>query len=303
MQVFHCPNCGQPRGFRRSLGFGTLFAVVLTCGAWILALPFYPVRCIQCGLTRHSAWWHSLGPERRKVVGGLGIALGIVIVACAIFERNVQDDTTSTVTADSSSTHSSLASRPAERSPEGPAAIGDTSPGESSRPLVPAQLASTVVTSAGKNPEPGAESYSWSSTNRGYKTYMNGRFGFAIDFPQSFLEAHNPDNGDGVELISEDQKAMLRVAGGNNPGFTLAEYYAAAIQDLHCDVSYQKLGLNWFVISWMCPKEVGYTKMFVGRGSENSFTLTYPVAEKGRYENVVIRMGQSFKAGDLMHPQ
>lgn len=42
-------------GFKRSLGLGTFFAVTLTGGSWLLALPFYPQRCIGCGVSRDEA--------------------------------------------------------------------------------------------------------------------------------------------------------------------------------------------------------------------------------------------------------
>jgi TonB family protein len=59
MQMIQCPNCGKLSGFKRALGFGTLFMVVLTAGLWLLVIPFYPARCINCGLTRSSATKHS----------------------------------------------------------------------------------------------------------------------------------------------------------------------------------------------------------------------------------------------------
>jgi len=36
-------------GFKRTFGWGTYFAVLLTGGLWLLALPFYPKRCVGCG--------------------------------------------------------------------------------------------------------------------------------------------------------------------------------------------------------------------------------------------------------------
>ena len=54
MQMIQCPNCGKLTGFKRALGFGTFFMVLLTCGLWLLVIPFYPVRCINCGLQRPS---------------------------------------------------------------------------------------------------------------------------------------------------------------------------------------------------------------------------------------------------------
>jgi hypothetical protein len=55
MQMGQCPNCGKLSGFKRALGFGTFFMVVITCGLWLLVIPLYPARCINCGLMRLSA--------------------------------------------------------------------------------------------------------------------------------------------------------------------------------------------------------------------------------------------------------
>lgn len=55
MQMIQCPNCGKMTGFKRDLGFGTFFLVVITCGLWLLAILFYPLRCITCGLTSSAA--------------------------------------------------------------------------------------------------------------------------------------------------------------------------------------------------------------------------------------------------------
>lgn len=75
MQMLHCPNCGKLTGFKRSLGFGTFFMVLLTAGLWLLVIPLYPARCITCGLTRHAAvfhnfnvWYRSLSPAARAFV-------------------------------------------------------------------------------------------------------------------------------------------------------------------------------------------------------------------------------------------
>jgi hypothetical protein len=75
MQMIQCPNCGKLTGFKRALGFGTFFMVLLTCGLWLLAIPFYPARCMSCGLTRGSAfthnfttWYRGLSPAAKALV-------------------------------------------------------------------------------------------------------------------------------------------------------------------------------------------------------------------------------------------
>ncbi len=49
MKFYYCPHCGRETGHKRALGWGTFFAVLLTGGLWLLAIPFYPKRCIICG--------------------------------------------------------------------------------------------------------------------------------------------------------------------------------------------------------------------------------------------------------------
>jgi len=51
----YCPNCKAYRGFKRHFTIWTLILVCLTWGAWILALPFYPKRCIVCGMLYDEA--------------------------------------------------------------------------------------------------------------------------------------------------------------------------------------------------------------------------------------------------------
>jgi len=49
MNFLYCENCGKKSGYKRLFGWGTFFAVIVTCGFWLIALPFYPLRCMTCG--------------------------------------------------------------------------------------------------------------------------------------------------------------------------------------------------------------------------------------------------------------
>ena len=90
MQMIECPNCGKLTGFKRNLGFGTFLMVVITGGLWLLAIPFYPPRCITCGLTRSAA-------KRSK--GALIIIVAILLLAAAfgiLSHSGEQDDSATT---------------------------------------------------------------------------------------------------------------------------------------------------------------------------------------------------------------
>lgn len=54
MEMLYCKNCKHVTGHKRSLGIGTFFAVLVTGGLWLLAIPFYPKRCIVCGLSNNT---------------------------------------------------------------------------------------------------------------------------------------------------------------------------------------------------------------------------------------------------------
>jgi|HubBroStandDraft_6_1064221.scaffolds.fasta_scaffold06006_6 hypothetical protein len=152
-------------------------------------------------------------------------------------------------------------------------------------------------------PELGTDGFVQSSLNPGFRTYLNGRFGFRIDYPQSFAAEEPPVNGDGITLISPDGNAKLVVVGGNNPGFTLKEYYDRAIEDVRGKLGYRIHGGSWFVVTWEDKDILGYRKMFVGNGSQNSFTFTFPSDQRSQYESIVTTMEKSFHSGDLEHAQ
>jgi hypothetical protein len=44
-----CESCARQTGFGRVFGWGTFLGVLLTGGLWLVAMPFYPRRCVVCG--------------------------------------------------------------------------------------------------------------------------------------------------------------------------------------------------------------------------------------------------------------
>ena len=70
MVTYHCDSCGRPTGFKRHLGWGTFFMVLLTFGLWLFVLPFYPTRCSVCSTTK---------------VLKMGLGVNLVFAAVAVF--------------------------------------------------------------------------------------------------------------------------------------------------------------------------------------------------------------------------
>ncbi len=75
MEMIVCPNCKKLTGYKRAIGFGTFFAVLITFGLWLLILPMYPKRCITCGFTKSaSVPWHKTW-RGIALVGFVGLIL------------------------------------------------------------------------------------------------------------------------------------------------------------------------------------------------------------------------------------
>jgi hypothetical protein len=47
-----CGSCGRYTGFKRRFGILTLLVIIFTYGAWLIAMLFYPKRCVICGNKR-----------------------------------------------------------------------------------------------------------------------------------------------------------------------------------------------------------------------------------------------------------
>jgi hypothetical protein len=166
------------------------------------------------------------------------------------------------------------------------------------QPAVPAPQASESET-----PRPtthaDTEEFRQSILNSGFQTYTNSRYGFRIDYPESFISQQPPENGDGLTLRSADGKAELSVSGMNSAGFTLKDEFDRAVKDVHGELGYNKMGSTWFVVTWTDGDSMGYTKEFVGPDSQNSFIFTFPVDQRPQYDSIVTRIEKSFKPGDL----
>ena len=69
MRFRYCPACEKETAHQRALGIGTLLAVLITCGLWLLTLPFYPQRCRVCAAPKYGAldWYDFFPPPKRSL--------------------------------------------------------------------------------------------------------------------------------------------------------------------------------------------------------------------------------------------
>lgn len=128
-----------------------------------------------------------------------------------------------------------------------------------------------------------------------YEEYYNTRFGFTIEYPDTFVAKPLPDNGDGIIYSAPDGSAELTVSGINNVNKeTVTSIYNNLLKE-HSNASYKKQENNWMVVSWLEGDNIIYEKSVAGSGSINTFILKYSSKEKDYYSSIVSHINASFK--------
>jgi hypothetical protein len=88
MRFRYCETCEKETPHQRALGIGTLLAVLITCGLWTLALPFYPQRCRICATPKYGfVDWPHLFPkhyDRQNLLIGYGVLIGLALLIVAL---------------------------------------------------------------------------------------------------------------------------------------------------------------------------------------------------------------------------
>ena len=137
----------------------------------------------------------------------------------------------------------------------------------------------------------------------GWTTYVNERFGFSLRYPADvFISDRQSAAGDGeVFSVVQGEGRLLVGALENNNGYTVAEYMDLLRRQSYArfTVTYARRSASWFVVSGDDGRDVFYEKVMFSCGGRliNSFSLLYPTASKLRFDPIVERIENTFRAG------
>ncbi len=132
-----------------------------------------------------------------------------------------------------------------------------------------------------------------------WAVYLNPRFGTRIDYPVGLFHAlPPPDNGDGLSFATADGSARFLVFGQFNIDDLDARAMMARDRDWgnYDKVTYQSAGNGWYVLSGYSGSDIFYRKAVIdaAAGVVHVFEITYPQADRARFDPVVTRMAKSF---------
>lgn len=129
--------------------------------------------------------------------------------------------------------------------------------------------------------------------------YSNARYGFSLSLPPGEYQARSSDNGDGLRV--QDGRGLVLLAYGTMAPGALGQGFAAMLAELaqgFDTVTYRKTDAQagWFVVSGYRGGKIGYVKCFF-RGSDACIVdISYPKADKARYDALVTSVARSITA-------
>jgi hypothetical protein len=133
--------------------------------------------------------------------------------------------------------------------------------------------------------------------------YCNARFGYCVSYPPFLKAQPESANGDGRIFQNEAGETALTVYGtlnldANGDLLTLEKQFKRDLKSLatsKSDISYQKLGKNFYVISGRKSGKIFYQKTIAKEESFCFAVLEYKQSEKVKYDSVSASIFRSFK--------
>jgi hypothetical protein len=136
-----------------------------------------------------------------------------------------------------------------------------------------------------------------------WTSYIDPGYGFSVDLPLGMFEPVTQDTGLGMTLAETGGSGQLSIYGGAAEGLTLdqfAERLSAGEQIR--TITYQAGGDSWFVLSGDYAPDgpageplIFYTKVLLSPDGDSfsAFEISYPKADKARYDPIVERIEDS----------
>ena len=141
-----------------------------------------------------------------------------------------------------------------------------------------------------------------------YQRYCNDRFGYCLEYPESFVPQAEAQNGDGRVFLDRKGRERLRVYGTGNWNFTddvtaisLAQLYKIELRGGRFPskpplvVTYSTLKKDWFVLSGTSGGEVFYLKVIAKDDAFCYAWLRYPIADTAICNPVAAKVAGSFR--------
>jgi hypothetical protein len=145
------------------------------------------------------------------------------------------------------------------------------------------------------------------SSETEWQHYLDPSYGFAIELPVGSFEPVPDGENAGLTLVETGGEGQLSLYGGPAQNLTLDEFAARLGSGEQVrTITYKDGGGSWFVLSGYYDAEPGqdplifYTKVMMSTDhlSFSAFEISYPNAEKLRFDPIIARLEASLTRPD-----
>jgi hypothetical protein len=137
------------------------------------------------------------------------------------------------------------------------------------------------------------------SSQPGFFRYDSDAGPFVVDIPACFtrLASVETDNRSETVVLSDDEgAAQFRMMGTRLVGeLTIAQYYKASREELKVKPAYEKLGQDFFVLSWLRDGVIYYQKSVITGDCLGEMEISYPAERKKEFDPLVTHSAKSLK--------
>jgi hypothetical protein len=153
----------------------------------------------------------------------------------------------------------------------------------------------TVVLSLASLGSAGAVPEQWTSQS-------NPEFGFSFSYPKTMFSQVPGERPSFHYFASTDTASKFLVGAWDNRNGTTPEEFKrwlVANAGGYDEVTYRPGGRSWFVLSGYRGEQIYYEKVMFSCGGRvaNVYAMSYPTAQRARYDSVVERMEDYFRPG------
>ena len=137
------------------------------------------------------------------------------------------------------------------------------------------------------------------SSQPGFFRYDNDASAFVADIPACFttLARVETDNrGEEIVLSDAEGGAQFRMMSARlQAELTIARYYKAEREALKVKPAYEKLGKDFFVLSWLQDGVIHYQKAVIAGDCLGEMEISYPSERKKEFDPLVTHSASSLK--------
>lgn len=134
-----------------------------------------------------------------------------------------------------------------------------------------------------------------------YKTYVNARFGYQVNYPSELLVPQGEaDNSDGQKFLAKKGNAEMAVWGNYKVDEDLNDELKSAKSpsakgEPKKEITYSAGGKDWFAVSGTIGDKIFYQKTCLRGDTFRTVTFSYPHSEKDKFGQVVDNVVATFK--------